>query len=171
MGYLYLITCSVTDKVYVGSTIRSLRQRWNKHMENFRKQVKKEKNTKLYAAMETYGVNNFHIEMLDTEDDNDLLVEYESLLIEHYNSINNGYNVLKRGRNYRPTVEQNRSNSIKNRKYKDELEGLPPKCSYEKCSNVYYYRIRTYDTEGNVVISKSFRVLNDDITSAYESCL
>lgn len=120
--------------------------------------------------MREHGINNFQIELLDTEDDYNMLIEWERLFIEYYDSVNNGYNEKIKGRAFRPSIEQNRSNAVKNRKYKDELEGLPPGCSYEKCGNVYYYRVRTYDTEGNVLISKSFKV-NNDITPAYEDCL
>ena len=47
---IYIIRNTITDKVYIGQTIRSLECRWNRH-----KRDSKTYNTHLYKAMRKYG--------------------------------------------------------------------------------------------------------------------
>lgn len=86
--YIYKITCKVNNKVYIGQTTESLKQRFSRHMGY----QKNDHDTKFYRAVRKYGVDNFYIEMLDkakTKEDLDTLEEH---YIKHYNAIEDGYN-------------------------------------------------------------------------------
>ena len=58
---VYKITCKVNNKIYIGQTIESLTQRFNRHMGY----QKDEHDTKFYRAIRKYGKDNFYIELLE----------------------------------------------------------------------------------------------------------
>ena len=89
-GYVYLITNKITNEVYVGATIRSLKTRFLDH-----KATSNYKSTKLYNAMRDYGIENFTIRKLKTVKSYRDLQYYEQKFIDKYDSINFGYNMIK----------------------------------------------------------------------------
>lgn len=101
--YIYIIKNKIDkDKVYIGQTRTSIKQRWTQH----KSAVKNKKNnyTVLYNAMSKYGIDNFEISCIDTieEETKDVLIsrlnELEMRYISEYNSlIPNGYNMTKGG--------------------------------------------------------------------------
>lgn len=86
MGFIYKIYNDINDKVYVGITTQSINRRWQQHL-----RVSKYGLTKLYVAMQEYGIDHFFISVIE-ETTNDLLTEKEQLYIQQYDSYNNGYN-------------------------------------------------------------------------------
>lgn len=46
MGYIYKITNDINDKIYIGKTINTLKERWTQHLNSINK-----KRTHLYLAM------------------------------------------------------------------------------------------------------------------------
>lgn len=86
MGYIYKITNTVNDKIYVGQTTRTIEKRFQEHIKN-----SKFKKTKLYNAMNKYGIENFSIEQLEECNNRDL-DNREIYWISFYNSYENGYN-------------------------------------------------------------------------------
>lgn len=88
MGKIYKITNIITNKVYIGQTIRKyLSTRWLGHVDMARRNSP----TKLYKSMNKHGYNNFRIDLVE-ETDNNLLSEREVFWINYYNSYKNGYN-------------------------------------------------------------------------------
>lgn len=87
MGYIYKISNSVNDKVYIGQTIQLISERWKTHL--FR--AKNNYKTHLYSAMRKYGIENFTIEELE-QIDNKELDSREKYWIKYYDSYYNGYN-------------------------------------------------------------------------------
>lgn len=87
MGYIYKITNSINNKVYIGKTSRSLNLRWIEH--------KKESvfsDRPLYKAMRKYGLDAFNIALIEEVDESQLN-EREQYWITFYDSYNhNGYN-------------------------------------------------------------------------------
>ena len=72
---VYKITCKVNNKIYIGQTIESLTQRFNRHMGY----QKDEHDTKFYRAIRKYGKDNFYIELLEevsNQNELDKLIEY-----------------------------------------------------------------------------------------------
>lgn len=87
MGYIYKIVNDINSKVYVGQTTYTLEDRFKQHLFSARHQAP----YKLYRAMNKYGIEHFHI-MLIEECPNDELNIKEAYWIGKYNSFNNGYN-------------------------------------------------------------------------------
>lgn len=146
MGFIYKITCSVSNKIYIGQTTLTLRERWNEHSSKYRKYKRKIENkdesfrgrSHLYRAMVKYGIDTFKMEMME-EIPNETLNDREKYWIKEFDSVKTGYNLQPGGANYMSTeqgkmhVKQRISETInanidKFRKFKDELSGLPPKC-------------------------------------------
>ena len=57
IGRIYIVSCLVTGKVYIGQTINSIEHRWASHVK-----ASKRKDTKFYRAIRKYGSDNFRIE-------------------------------------------------------------------------------------------------------------
>jgi hypothetical protein len=119
MGWIYIITCSVNGKQYIGeTTARLLCERWKTHAHNGRMYalVKQQPElaetvklrcgkSHLYNAMALHGVDNFKIEpLLEVNDDDPqlLVTKLGALEIEYiakYDTVKNGYNIESGGRN------------------------------------------------------------------------
>jgi group I intron endonuclease len=84
--YIYKITNKVNGKIYIGKT-KNPEKRLKQHIN-----ASKRKKTKLYNAMNKYGVNNFSIEIIDRCDDNTVNI-MEIDYIKKYDTINKGYNI------------------------------------------------------------------------------
>lgn len=80
MGFIYKITNTINDKVYIGKTTRTI----------------KDKDFKIYRAFRKYGVKNFSIESIE-ECSNDIINEREIYWIDFYNSYEEGYNSTRGG--------------------------------------------------------------------------
>lgn len=62
-GYIYKITNTINNKVYVGQTTRTLEDRFKEHLRNCN--AKSKQTVHLYSAMKTHGKENFSISLLD----------------------------------------------------------------------------------------------------------
>ncbi len=96
---IYKITNKINNKVYVGQTTRSLKERWNAHL-------KPNSCRALYRAIEKYGKENFTVEEIDGANSLSEL----NYLEQHYIWINNslapkGYNLLSGGKNHTTSEE------------------------------------------------------------------
>ena len=56
-GYIYKITNTLTDKIYIGTTKTSIEQRFEEH-------VKCNDDSPLHSAMQELGAENFKIELV-----------------------------------------------------------------------------------------------------------
>ena len=92
MAYIYKITNDVNGKIYIGKTENSIEKRFNKHCQDaFRPRCEKRP---LYAAMRKYGVEHFHIELVEETNSPE---EREIYWIEQYGSFKYGYNATMGG--------------------------------------------------------------------------
>ena len=66
MAYIYQIVNDVNGKIYIGKTETTLEQRFQEHCLDSRKE--RCKNRPLYRAMNKYGVEHFHISLLEQTD-------------------------------------------------------------------------------------------------------
>ncbi len=99
MAYIYKITNNINQKVYIGQTIMTPAQRWQKH----RSDAKLNKPYPLYRAINKYGIDNFSFEILE-EVKIEELDEKERYYINLYRSYinfedSNGYNATLGGSN------------------------------------------------------------------------
>ena len=87
MAYIYKIVNDINQKIYIGKTERSIKERWQEHCRDcFNRDYEKRP---LYAAMKKYGIENFHIEQIEeTENPEDREIYW----IEYYGSFKTGYN-------------------------------------------------------------------------------
>jgi len=119
MGWIYLITCTLNGKQYIGQTVEPLlKKRWNSHLSHGRLYTlakndpelgatlkHKIQRSHLYRAMAHHGIDNFKIEPLIEVVDSDkekLIEQLDKLEIEYikkYDTVNNGYNIEHGGKN------------------------------------------------------------------------
>ena len=92
MAYIYQIINDINDKIYVGKTEFSIEKRFKEHCQDaFREHNEKRP---LYSAMRKYGVEHFHIELIEETDKPE---ERERYWIEQKRSFKNGYNATLGG--------------------------------------------------------------------------
>lgn len=92
MAYIYQIINDINQKIYVGKTEFSIEKRFKEHCRD----AFKNRNEKrpLYAAMRKYGIEHFHIELLEETDNPE---EREKFWIEEKKSFKYGYNATVGG--------------------------------------------------------------------------
>lgn len=92
MAYIYQITNDINGKIYIGKTERTIEERFKEHCKDaYRREFEKRP---LYSAMRKYGIEHFHIEMLEETDSPE---EREIHWIEAKRSFKNGYNATLGG--------------------------------------------------------------------------
>lgn len=96
IGHIYKITNLINEKVYIGQTVQSLKDRWYQHVGNSIWSSQYEKRMAIKQAIRKYGKENFRIELLEDCDRN-LLNDREKYWINYYDSYNSGYNSTKGG--------------------------------------------------------------------------
>lgn len=97
MGYIYKISNSNNNQLYIGQTKAiNPRTRWYKH--RYIARHLEDKNVSiLHRAMAKYGIDTFVFEVIE-EVENDLLDEREKYWIKKYNTLTpNGYNITEGG--------------------------------------------------------------------------
>lgn len=90
MYYIYKISNTVTNKVYIGQTSNTIECRFKEHLDK-----SKDSNINhrpLYLAMNKYGKENFYIECLESVSTKEEANIREQFYIKQYNSFKNGYN-------------------------------------------------------------------------------
>ena len=92
MAYFYQITNDINQKIYIGKTENSIEKRFKEHCKDaFRD---KNENRPLYRAMRKYGIEHFHIELLEETNEPE---EREKYWIEQKGSFKYGYNATLGG--------------------------------------------------------------------------
>lgn len=93
-GNIYKIYNDINNKIYIGKTTYNLEKRFEEHCRDRLK--RKNEHRPLYNAMNKYGINHFHIELIE-KCEIELLSSRECYWIEYYNTYSNGYNATKGG--------------------------------------------------------------------------
>ena len=88
MGYIYKITNTVNNKVYIGQTIRNPLLRKEEHFNNLSKGI--HHNSHLQSSFNKYG-DVFEFEVIE-ECPDEKLNEREKYWISFYDTMNYGYN-------------------------------------------------------------------------------
>ena len=93
MAYIYQITNDVNGKIYIGKTEFPIERRFREHCKD--RNRRNMENRPLYRAMNKYGIEHFHIELLEETDNPE---EREMYWIKEKNSYGkNGYNATMGG--------------------------------------------------------------------------
>lgn len=104
IGNIYIITCLINNKIYIGQTRNEIYDRWAGHKHDA---LKNNNSMAICKAIRKYGIDNFKIELLekiitDSQDDlNNQLNAKEIYYIKQYHSLTheNGYNITIGGNN------------------------------------------------------------------------
>lgn len=105
---IYKITCSITNKIYVGQTKKSLDERFKQHLRKAKKSLETDRwgiCPRLFAAINKHGAENFSIELLDIAQNADELNEKEEHWIRKLNTVDSGYNASYGGDSRRLSEE------------------------------------------------------------------
>jgi group I intron endonuclease len=101
-GEVYVVTCSVNGKQYVGQTTSGAEKRWYKHQRD----ACTGRGRLLAMAIRKYGVENFRMEVADTATSLEDLNVKEIALIAGLNSRSpHGYNLMEGGSNGKHSEE------------------------------------------------------------------
>lgn len=93
-GFIYKISNSINDKVYIGKTLSTIEKRFSEHQKD---SFRDEKEIRpLYRAMRKYGIEKFSVELVE-EVPIEQLSEREKYWIDYYQSYSNGYNATLGG--------------------------------------------------------------------------
>lgn len=92
MAYIYQIENDINGKKYIGKTEFSIEKRFKEHCNDAFKRDKEQR--PLYKAMCKYGIEHFHISLLEETDKPE---ERESYWIEKLGTFKYGYNATKGG--------------------------------------------------------------------------
>jgi len=96
VGRIYKVLCSISGKIYIGQTTRTLHERWQRHLSSASSRKVK---THLYAAILKYGKDAFSIELVEDNILKKDLDERERFWIEYFQASNPaiGYNLTRGG--------------------------------------------------------------------------
>lgn len=98
MGAIYKITNKINNKVYIGQTKKTLKEKQLTHLSDFKKYCAQSKNNNrpLYDAFKQYGIENFNYEILLICDDNELNIQEQRFIKLYHSYVGddecNGYN-------------------------------------------------------------------------------
>ena len=167
MAYIYKITNDVNDKIYIGKTEFSIEKRFNEHCKDaFREHCEKRP---LYSAMKKYGINHFHIELVEETNEPE---ERERYWIEYFGSFKYGYNATMGGdgkkyldydlviatynelQNVTQTAEKLNINKDSVSKIL-HLKNIPIKSAQEQVKEKYSKIVLMYDLKDNLLNSFS----------------
>lgn len=85
MGYIYKITNIVNNKIYIGLTTQTIKERWRQHVSSAYSKKSKSYNEVFKKAIRKYGENSFRIEEIDNASTLEELKEKERYWIAYYN--------------------------------------------------------------------------------------
>ena len=92
MAYIYQIKNDINEKIYIGKTEFSIEKRFKEHCHDAF--IERNEKRPLYAAMRKYGIEHFHISLIEETDNPE---EREKYWIEYYQSFKYGYNATMGG--------------------------------------------------------------------------
>lgn len=144
---IYKITNKVNGKVYIGQS-RDLKQRWAYHKYQGQKKTLRKKSA-LYAAMKSYGVENFDFGVLEECQEKDLN-DREMYYIKLFDSFQKGYNLTRGGDNGPSLCLDKNPNAVLSleevRKIRLMYQNLVPRREAYRifCQTVKYIKLNTF---------------------------
>ena len=93
-AYIYKIENDINGKIYVGKTLENIETRFKNHIQDSKRE--RCSHRPLYRAFNKYGIEHFHISILEECDPNELN-NREIYWIEHLGTYHNGYNATLGG--------------------------------------------------------------------------
>lgn len=145
--YIYKITNVQNNKVYIGQTIRPIKERFHRHINDALNNVL---DTHFARAIRKYGKDSFIIEQIDTASTQDELNYKEQYWIQFYDSIQSGYNetdaISKCGGNTYQSKTTEEMKVIKDKIRQSKLGDKNPMAKKIKRTNIITNEIDIFDT-------------------------
>lgn len=135
--FIYKITNKVNNKVYIGQSVRPIKKRFNRHINDA---IRNKLDTHFARAIRKYGKDNFICEVIDTaKNQNDLTLK-EQYWIQYYDSVKMGYNetdaISKCGGNTYASKTEEELLEISEKIRKSKVGKLNPNSKSVKCYNI-----------------------------------
>ena len=135
--FIYKISNSINNKVYIGQTIRPIEDRFQRHLNDATNNIL---DTHFARAIRKHGKENFWIEEIDRANNQEELNLKEQYWIRFYDSVNTGYNetdaLYKCGGNTYQSKSQEEMLLIGQKISKTKLKEHNPNSKSVKCRNV-----------------------------------
>lgn len=121
-GIIYCITNIITQKMYIGQTIKKLKTRWSQHISKSNKKP----TTHMQHSINKHGIENFKIEEIDYAYSKDELNEKEIDWIYILNTLSpNGYNLSIGGENQHGRISEHGRKYYSNPETKEIIYRFP----------------------------------------------
>lgn len=158
-GTIYVIKNKINEKIYIGQTTLSVKERWDSHKKP--STHKQRSSYKLYNAINKYGIDNFYYEILEANIPIEELDNKEIAYIENYDSFKNGYNSTKGGdgRIFNKIEDET---DIINRVLNGETT-----VSIAKSLNVHYETVKRVLRKNNVNVADIIHIDDDLVIDLY----
>lgn len=145
--WIYKITNIQNNKVYIGQTIRPIKNRFNRHINDAINNII---DTHFARAIRKYGKENFIIEEIDNAQTQDELNQKEQYWIQYYNSVEEGYNetnaINKCGGNTYQSKTEEEMEVIKEKIRQTKIGNKNPMAKKIKRININTGEIDIFDT-------------------------
>ena len=145
--WIYKITNIQNNKVYIGQTIRPIKERFHRHINDAMNNIL---DTHFARAIRKYGKDNFIIEEIDNANSQDELNKKEQYWIQYYNSVNEGYNetdaISKCGGNTYQSKTEEEMETIKEKIRQTKIGAKNPMAKKIKRTNIITGEIDIFDT-------------------------
>ena len=145
--WIYRITNSQNNKVYIGQTTRPVEQRFKRHISDAMNNIL---DTHFARAIRQYGPINFSYLVIDTASTQDELNQKEQYWIKYYNSVNDGYNetdaIEKCGGNTYQSKTEEEMETIKEKIRATKIGAKNPMAKKIKRTNIQTGKIDIFDT-------------------------
>ena len=145
--YIYKITNIQNNKVYIGQTIRPIKDRFHRHLNDAINNIL---DTHFARAIRKYGKDSFIIEEIDQAKNQIELNQKEQYWIRYYDSVKNGYNetdaITKCGGNTYMSKTNEELEKIKEKIRQTKLGSKNPMAKKIKRTNIITNEVDIFDT-------------------------
>lgn len=145
--YIYKITNIQNNKVYIGQTIRPIKDRFHRHLNDAINNIL---DTHFARAIRKYGKDSFIIEEIDQAKNQIELNQKEQYWIRYYDSVKNGYNetdaITKCGGNTYMSKTNEELGKIKEKIRQTKLGSKNPMARKIKRTNIITNEVDIFDT-------------------------
>ena len=135
MNYIYKISNTINNKLYIGQTVGSIEARFKRHINDA---MSNNLDTHLARAIRKYGPDNFSITLVEEVENYECLNEREQYWISYYDSYKSGYNetIGGDGGNTYSVKTNEELNNIKLKIRNSKLGSLNPNARAVKIKNM-----------------------------------
>ena len=146
--WIYKITNIQNDKVYIGQTIRPVKDRFHRHINDAMNNIL---DTHFARAIRKYGKDSFIIEIIDKATTQEELNQKEQYWIKHFNSVENGYNetdaINKCGGNTYQSKTLEEMSAIKEKLKQSKIGGKNPNARKIKMIDLVNNKEMIFDSQ------------------------